>query len=120
MSAKSSVLERVKKGSGAEEALRAHWRDAYLEERAETERRAAPLSPEDQVIQSMPDASPTKWHRAHTTWFFEQFLLVPHLAGYRPYDERFAFLFNSYYVAAGPRHARPKRGMITRPGAAEV
>src|SRR6266571_567007 len=68
----------------------------------------------------MPDASPAKWHRAHTTWFFEQFLLLRHLAGYRVFDERFAYLFNSYYVAAGPRHARPKRGMITRPDATEV
>src|SRR5689334_22621842 len=93
---------------------------AFVEVRAETERRAAPLSAEDQVIQSMPDASPTKWHRAHTTWFFEQFLLTPYAAGYRPFDERFAFLFNSYYVAAGPRHARPKRGLITRPDVAEV
>jgi ergothioneine biosynthesis protein EgtB len=99
---------------------RAHWRAAFRRVRGETERRAAPLSPEDQVIQSMPDASPTKWHRAHTTWFFETFLLVPHVPGYRIYDERFAFLYNSYYVAAGPRHARPKRGLITRPGAAEV
>ena len=88
--------------------------------RAETERRAAPLSAEDQVVQSMPDASPTKWHRAHTTWFFEQFLLVPYLANYRVFDERFAFLFNSYYVAAGPRHARPERGLVTRPDAQEV
>jgi ergothioneine biosynthesis protein EgtB len=102
------------------DAQRAHWRDAFLAVRAETERRAAPLSPEDQVVQSMPDASPAKWHRAHTTWFFEQFLLVPHLAGYKVFDERFAYLFNSYYVAAGPRHARPKRGMITRPAVAEV
>src|SRR5262249_4814338 len=86
--------------------------NAFREVRAETERRAAPLSAEDQVIQSMPDASPTKWHRAHTTWFFEQFLLVPHADGYVPFDDRFAFLFNSYYVAAGPRHARPKRGLI--------
>jgi ergothioneine biosynthesis protein EgtB len=93
---------------------------AFREVRAETERRAAGLSPEDQVVQSMPDASPTKWHRAHTTWFFEQFLLIPHTAGYRPFDKRFAFLFNSYYVAAGPRHARPKRGLITRPSVAEV
>ncbi|MBO0712508.1 MAG: ergothioneine biosynthesis protein EgtB [Acetobacteraceae bacterium] len=93
---------------------------AFREVRAETERRAACLSPEDQVVQSMPDASPTKWHRAHTTWFFEQFLLIPQAAGYRPFDERFAFLFNSYYVAAGPRHARPKRGLITRPSVAEV
>ena len=96
------------------------WLDAYDGVRRETERRAAPLGPEDQVIQSMPDASPTKWHRAHTTWFFEQFLLAPKLAGYRPHDERFAFLFNSYYVAAGPRHERPKRGLITRPTVEEV
>src|SRR3984893_14173112 len=91
------------------------WRDTFRAVRAETERRAAPLSAEDQVVQSMPDASPTKWHRAHTAWFFEQFLLRPHLAGYRVFDERFAYLFNSYYVAAGPRHARPERGLITRP-----
>ncbi|HWM83467.1 MAG TPA: ergothioneine biosynthesis protein EgtB [Pseudolabrys sp.] len=93
---------------------------AFRAVRAETERRAACLSPEDQIVQSMPDASPTKWHRAHTTWFFEQFLLLPHLPGYQVFDERFAFLFNSYYVAAGPRHARPQRGLITRPNAAEV
>ena len=64
-------------------------------------------------MQSMADASPTKWHRAHVTWFFEQFLLRPHDPAYRIFDERFAFLFNSYYVAAGPRHARPQRGLIT-------
>jgi ergothioneine biosynthesis protein EgtB len=96
------------------------WLDTYRIVRAETERRAAPLSPEDQVVQSMPDASPIKWHRAHTTWFFEQFVLAPHAPSYRVYDPRFAFLFNSYYVAAGPRHARPKRGLVTRPDAAEV
>jgi ergothioneine biosynthesis protein EgtB len=88
--------------------------------RAETEARAAPLSPEDQVVQSMPDASPTKWHRAHTSWFFEQFLLEPHLPGYGIFDPRFGYLFNSYYVAAGPRHARPRRGLLTRPDSAEV
>jgi ergothioneine biosynthesis protein EgtB len=88
--------------------------------RAETERRAAPLGPEDQVVQSMPDASPTKWHRAHTTWFLEQFLLVPRLAGYRVFDEQFAYLFNSYYVAAGPRHARPRRGLLTRPDCEQI
>src|SRR5512136_749926 len=115
-------------GAGARTALapasaddpQSYWLNAFREVRAETERRAAPLSAEDQVVQSMPDASPTKWHRAHTTWFFEQFLLVPHADGYRPFDARFAFLFNSYYVAAGPRHARPKRGLITRPGLDEV
>ena len=96
------------------------WRDAFATVRNETERRAALLSPEDQVVQSMPDASPAKWHRAHVTWFFEQFLLRPFAPSYRPYDERFAYLFNSYYVAAGPRHARPQRGFITRPGVAET
>ena len=96
------------------------WADAFRAVRAETERRAAPLSPEDQIIQSMPDTSPAKWHRAHTTWFFEQFLLAPYAKGYRGFDDRFAYLFNSYYVAAGPRHARPERGLITRPNAHEV
>jgi ergothioneine biosynthesis protein EgtB len=96
------------------------WRDRFRAVRAETEQRAAPLSAEDQAVQSMADASPTKWHRAHTTWFFEQFLLLPYLAGYRLFDERFAYLFNSYYVAAGPRHARPKRGLLTRPDCGEI
>src|SRR5579885_939507 len=99
---------------------RRFWLDACFAVRAETERRAAPLSAEDQVVQSMADASPTKWHRAHVTWFFEQFLLVPHLPGYAVFDERFPFLFNSYYVAAGPRHARPQRGLITRPNGDDV
>src|SRR5262245_23500380 len=99
----------------ASEEPSSRWIEAFRSVRAETERRAAPLSAEDQVVQSMPDASPTKWHRAHTTWFFEQFLLVPHLPGYRVFDARYAYLFNSYYVAAGPRHARPKRGLLTRP-----
>jgi ergothioneine biosynthesis protein EgtB len=101
-------------------APRTMWRDRFRAVRAETEQRAAPLSAEDQAVQSMADASPTKWHRAHTTWFFEQFLLLPHLAGYRAFDERFAYLFNSYYVAAGPRHARPKRGLLTRPDCGEI
>src|SRR5262245_27688567 len=102
------------------DAARSRLRGAFLTVRGETERRAAPLSAEDQVVQSMPDASPTKWHRAHTTWFFEQFILVPNASAYEVFDERFAFLFNSYYVSAGPRHARPKRGLVTRPSMAEV
>src|SRR5919205_841826 len=101
-------------------AQRAAWSEAFRLVRAETERRAAPLSAEDQAVQSMPDASPAKWHRAHTTWFFEQFLLLPNLSGYQRLSEDYAFLFNSYYEAAGPRHARPRRGMITRPSCAEV
>jgi ergothioneine biosynthesis protein EgtB len=99
---------------------RSYWRDAFRAVRAETQSRAAPLSAEDQIVQSMPDASPTKWHRAHVTWFFEQFLVVPNDPSYRVFDERFPFLFNSYYVAAGPRHARPQRGLITRPNSEEV
>ncbi|MFL6139350.1 MAG: ergothioneine biosynthesis protein EgtB [Frankiaceae bacterium] len=92
---------------------------AFTGVRALTERLAAPLSPEDQTAQSMPDASPTKWHRAHTSWFFEEFLLAP-AGGYVPYDETFRYLFNSYYEAVGPRHPRPRRGLVTRPGAQEV
>jgi len=103
-----------------DEQRHASWLSAFRTVRNETERRAAPLSPEDQIIQSMPDASPAKWHRAHTTWFFEQFLLRPHRPGYKTFDPCFAYLFNSYYVAAGPRHERPKRGLITRPDAHEV
>jgi ergothioneine biosynthesis protein EgtB len=99
---------------------RALWIESFRNIRRETERRASHLSTEDQIVQSMADASPTKWHRAHVTWFFEQFLLVPHLPGYEIFDERFPFLFNSYYVAAGPRHARPQRGLITRPNAEDV
>ncbi len=101
-------------------ALARNLAEAYLAVRAETERRAAPLSPEDQLIQSMPDASPAKWHRAHTTWFFEQFLLGEHVPGYQIFHPDFAYLFNSYYVSAGPRHARHQRGHLTRPGTDEV
>lgn len=96
-----------------------------LAERFRTVRRAteawvAGLSDEDQCVQSMPDASPAKWHRAHTTWFFEQFVLVPHVPDYRVFDPDFCFLFNSYYEAVGPRHPRPSRGLLTRPPAAQV
>ena len=97
------------------------WRDAFRRVRSETEARAAHLSAEDQIVQSMADASPTKWHRAHVTWFFETFLLKEHYTSdYTTFDERFPFLFNSYYVAAGPRHARPQRGLITRPNGEDV
>ena len=104
----------------ATDILRQTAAQTFRDVRSYTEKLAAPLSAEDQVVQSMPDASPTKWHRAHTTWFFEQFLLAPQGPGYRVFDPRFAFLFNSYYVAAGPRHERPKRGLITRPSVSEV
>jgi len=94
--------------------------DRFLAIRSLSEQLAAPLSPEDQTVQSMPDASPTKWHLAHTTWFFETFLLRPHVPGYRPLDPAYEYLFNSYYEAVGPRHPRPQRGLITRPGVPEV
>ncbi len=92
----------------------------YLSVHRHTESLVAALTAEDQCVQSMPDASPAKWHRAHTTWFFEQFVLVPFLPGYQVRDPRFRYLFNSYYEAVGARHPRPFRGLLTRPGAADV
>ena len=81
---------------------------------------ASPLSDADASIQPFPDASPAKWHLAHTSWFFETFVLRDHVASYKPFDDRFAYLFNSYYEAEGPRHARPRRGMLSRPSLEEV
>lgn len=92
----------------------------YARVRAETEALAAPLSTEDMGVQSMPDASPTKWHLAHTTWFFEEFVLARFDAAHRWVDERWRVLFNSYYEAAGPRHPRGARGMLSRPSLDEV
>src|ERR1700761_5139285 len=84
----------------------------FQEVRAATEALAAGLTEEDQCVQSMPDASPVKWHRAHVNWFFEQFVLMPHVRDYRIFDPAFNFLFNSYYEAVGPRHPRPYRGLL--------
>lgn len=80
----------------------------------------APLSAEDQTIQSMPDVSPTKWHLAHTSWFFETFLLIPHLSGYREFDPAYNYLFNSYYESVGARHPRPDRGLLSRPPLSDI
>ncbi|AWK87258.1 ergothioneine biosynthesis protein EgtB [Azospirillum thermophilum] len=92
----------------------------YSRVRAGTMALAEGLSAEDMTVQSMPDASPVKWHLAHTSWFFETFLLTPGLPGYRPFHPSFGYLFNSYYEAVGARHPRPMRGLLTRPGVAEV
>ena len=89
--------------------------EAYRSVRAHTDALTAPLSDEDQCIQTMPDISPTKWHRAHVTWFFETFLCKPHLAGYAECDPAFGFLFNSYYETIGKRHPRSERGNLSRP-----
>ena len=88
--------------------------------RATTERLVAPLTPEDQGLQSMPEASPARWHLAHTTWFFETFVLAAHAAGYAPYDARYTGLFNSYYETLGAPFARAARGLLSRPGSADV
>jgi ergothioneine biosynthesis protein EgtB len=92
----------------------------YAAVRAFTERLCEPLATEDYVVQSMEDVSPTKWHLAHTTWFFETFVLRPHLPGYAEHHPQYAYLFNSYYVQAGERHCRAQRGYISRPTVAEV
>lgn len=92
----------------------------YREVRGFTERLCDPLATEDYVVQSMPDVSPAKWHLAHVTWFFEQFILRPHCPGYRDFHPRYAYLFNSYYQSVGERHARPERGLLTRPTIAEI
>jgi len=110
----SPSTENYSTATGEARALRfAHVRERSLAI-------CAPLEIEDYVVQSMPDVSPAKWHLAHTSWFFEQFLLRPHLPGYHVFDDRYEYLFNSYYEAVGPRHARPERGLLTRPTVAEI
>jgi ergothioneine biosynthesis protein EgtB len=105
-------------------AAAAAGRDAQAARHAQVRARslalAAPLSAEDQCVQSMPDASPTKWHLAHTSWFFEAVVLGPHVPGYQPFDPRYFHLFNSYYESLGSRHPRPQRGLLTRPALEEV
>lgn len=104
----------------AETSGRRGWEDRYRRTRAFTETLCAPLETEDYVIQSMPDASPAKWHLAHTSWFFQTFVLKPGIAGYEGADPAYAYLFNSYYNAVGPMHCRAQRGMISRPTVGEV
>jgi ergothioneine biosynthesis protein EgtB len=98
----------------------ADLKDRYRRVRQQSLYLCESLQTEDFVAQSMPDVSPTKWHLAHTSWFFENFLLVPHLSGYRQFDERFDYLFNSYYYTVGQMHLRSQRGLLTRPTVREV
>ena len=104
------------RASGATDELS----DRYGRVRHQTEALITPLGPEDMVVQSMPDASPAKWHLAHTTWFFETFLLSIHSPGYRVFDPGYSYLFNSYYEALGPRQPRAQRGLLTRPSSIDV
>src|SRR5215203_5559266 len=110
--------------NGKRPAVREHavvvLAERYRAVRARTEALCEPLELEDFVVSSMPDVSPTKWHLAHTSWFFETFVLSSHDNGYRSPDARYAFLFNSYYVQAGERHCRAQRGLATRPTVEQV
>src|ERR1700744_1691365 len=90
-----------------------HYSDLYSAVRKKTEDLCSTLVPEDYVVQSMPDVSPAKWHLAHTTWFFEVFLLQDHLQDYAQFDGNFSYLFNSYYNAIGDRHCRQNRGQLS-------
>jgi ergothioneine biosynthesis protein EgtB len=112
----ASMARRAADLEGGRDSSLARYRTV----RSRTEALAAPLSPEDQTIQSMADVSPTKWHRAHTTWFFENFILGPFDGAYRSFDPDYGYLFNSYYEGAGPRHPRPARGLLSRPSIAEI
>lgn len=114
MSADPSTLRKQQPASRESIAAR------FASVRAQTCALAGPLSPEDQCVQSMPDASPVKWHLAHTSWFFEAVVLTQHAKDYEAFDTRFFHLFNSYYESLGSRHPRPQRGLLTRPSLAEV
>src|SRR5262245_1738758 len=92
----------------------------YLEIREATEKLCAPLSPEDAIVQSVDYCSPAKWHLAHTSWFFETFILERQLTNYRPFNPMFRILYNSYYKSIGEQYSRPQRGLISRPDLAEV
>lgn len=94
--------------------------DRYSQVRKLSEQICQPLAVEDYVIQTMPDVSPPKWHLAHTTWFFETFLLLPHLKNYEVFHSQYGYLFNSYYEAVGQRHPRPQRGLLSRPTVEEI
>jgi len=112
MAARSDEIQTLASPS----ALAQHYREV----RAQSLLLCATMQPDDYVVQSMPSASPAKWHLAHTSWFFESFVLEPHKRGYSTFDEQYAFLFNSYYYTVGNMHDRPRRGLLTRPTTKEI
>jgi ergothioneine biosynthesis protein EgtB len=116
----TTTTTRAKRNEAQEDASKERLVSRYREIRAFSEELSRPLQVEDYVIQSMPDASPAKWHLAHTSWFFESFILRPGLPGYRESDSLTSYLFNSYYNAVGPMHCRARRGMISRPTVEET
>jgi ergothioneine biosynthesis protein EgtB len=109
-----------RKNAALEVSLQQPLAQRFAALRATTEELASPLSPEDCALQSMPDASPVKWHLAHTTWFFETFVLERFVAGYRPFRPEFRVLYNSYYNTVGDKHPRPERGLLSRPALEEI
>lgn len=106
--------------SGKNDMTQMEYLEQYKRVRVFSEHLCEPLETEDYIIQSMPDVSPTRWHLAHTTWFFETFILKPELASYTSPNELFNYLFNSYYNAIGEQYPRPKRGLLSRPTVKEV
>jgi ergothioneine biosynthesis protein EgtB len=120
INAKGTPVIEIGAQHDSRESNRAALGRRFQQIRRDSEALAARLTPEDQSIQSMPDVSPTKWHLAHTTWFFETFILGRFDSNYRVFDPAFHYLFNSYYEAEGPRHPRPQRGLLSRPSCADV
>src|SRR5712691_9382631 len=118
--ARTLGLENTMHASPAQELARSPLSEHYREIRQTTLNLAKPYSAEDQILQSMPDASPVKWHLAHTTWLFETFILSPYIPCYRPYDARYQHLFNSYYKPLGSHPYRGARGLMSRPSLDEV
>ena len=115
-----SATPKTPTGAESELGRAARLAARYRAVREQTEKLCAPLTVEDHVIQSMPDASPARWHLAHTSWFFETFVLAAGRPGYAPWHKDFAYLFNSYYNLVGPQYARARRGLLSRPGVAEI
>jgi hypothetical protein len=109
------AILRERRATARDATARGNLKDRLAETRRLSLELAAPLSAEDMTVQVMDDASPTKWHLAHVSWFFETFVLKTYLPGYRLFDESFNYCFNSYYESQGPRQPRPMRGLLTRP-----